>query len=115
MMTGPAAASAANFVPDSPAAWRRLGLALGIGAIGSVGMWSFGVVLPVVQAFFGTTRAEVSMAFTMTMLGFGLGGIVTGRISDRLGILPAIAIGTLAKLIGYVTAGLAGSLWQFVL
>ncbi len=43
------------FTPDSGQAWVRLALALVIGSIGSVGMWSVVVVLPVVQAEFGAT------------------------------------------------------------
>src|SRR3979490_3301756 len=62
------------FTPDSGQAWVRLALALVIGSIGSVGMWSVVVVLPVVQAEFGASRGAVSLAFTLTMLGFGLGG-----------------------------------------
>ena len=34
---------------DSPAAWRRLGFAVAVGTIGSVGMWLIPVALPVVQ------------------------------------------------------------------
>jgi len=33
---------------DSPAAWRRLGFAVAVGTIGSVGMWSMPVALPFV-------------------------------------------------------------------
>src|SRR5207342_333621 len=103
------------FVPDPPAAWRRLILALAIGAMGSVGMWSVVVALPVVQASFGATRADVSIAFTFAMLGFGFGGVVIGRITDRVGIVPAIAFGALALLAGYLIAGLSLSLWQFII
>ena len=56
----------AAFTPDSRQAWVRLALALLIGSIGSVGMWSVVVVLPVVQAEFGATRGAVSLAFTLT-------------------------------------------------
>jgi hypothetical protein len=59
----------AAFVPDSRQAWVRLALAVLIGSIGSVGMWSVVVVLPVVQPEFGATRGAVSLAFTLTMLG----------------------------------------------
>ena len=45
----------AHFTPDSRLAWVRLALALAIGSIGAVGMWSVVVVLPVVQAEFGAT------------------------------------------------------------
>src|SRR5665213_2475854 len=42
--------ASAAFAPDSRQAWVRLALALLIGSIGSVGMWSVVVVLPVIQA-----------------------------------------------------------------
>src|SRR5258708_188011 len=70
------------FVPDSRRAWARLAVAVLIGSLGSVGMWSVVVALPVVQQDFGATRGTTSLAFTMVMLGFGLGQVVTGKISD---------------------------------
>ena len=102
------------FVPDSGEAWVRLALALAIGAIGSVGMWSVVVVLPVVQAEFGATRGAVSLAFTLTMLGFGSGGVVTGRITDRFGIVTAMALSIALLGFAYVLAGLSTTLWQFI-
>jgi len=104
----------AAFVPDSGEAWVRLVLALAIGAIGSVGMWSVVVVLPVVQAEFGATRGAVSLAFTLTMLGFGSGGVVTGRITDRFGIVTAMALSIALLGLAYVLAGLSTTLWQFI-
>src|ERR1700684_3518571 len=80
------------FTPDSGQAWMRLALALVIGSIGSVGMWSVVVVLPVVQAEFATTRGAVSLAYTLTMLGFGFGAVVVGKITDRFGIVVAMAL-----------------------
>jgi MFS family permease len=50
----------------------------------------------------------------MIFMGFGLGGIVTGKITDRLGIVTALAI-SIAFLTGaYVLAGLTTALWQFI-
>jgi MFS family permease len=92
----------------------RLGLALIIGSIGSVGMWSVVVVLPGVQAEFGATRGAVSLAFTLMMLGFGLGGVATGRITDRFGIVVAMALSISFLGIAYILAGLSTTLWQFV-
>src|SRR5947209_1297135 len=88
------------FTPDSGQAWVRLALALLIGSIGSVGMWSVVVVLPVVQSEFGATRGAVSLAFTLTMLGFGLGGVATGKVTDRFGIVAAMALLVLRGQIG---------------
>jgi MFS family permease len=103
-----------RFTPDSGQAWMRLVLALVIGSIGSVGMWSVVVVLPVVQAEFATTRGAVSLAFTLTMLGFGLGAIVTGKITDRFGIVAAMALSIAVLGAAYVAAGLSTTLWQFI-
>jgi MFS family permease len=104
----------AAFVPDSGEAWVRLVLALAIGAIGSVGMWSVVVVLPVVQAEFGATRGAVSLAFTLLMLGFGSGGVVTGRITDRFGIVTAMALSIAVLGTAYVLAGVSTTLWHFI-
>jgi MFS family permease len=111
--TDPAPASA-KFTPDSGQAWVRLALALLIGSIGGVGMWSVVVVLPVVQAEFAATRGAVSLAFTMTMLGFGLGGVVTGRLTDRFGIVTAMAVSIGLIGLAYVMAGLSATLPQFI-
>jgi MFS family permease len=104
----------ALFTPDSGQAWVRLALALAIGSIGSVGMWSVVVVLPVVQAEFGATRGAVSLAFTLTMLGFGLGGVATGKITDRFGIVAAMGLSITCLGLAYVLAGLSTTLRQFI-
>src|SRR5262249_61229882 len=76
---------------ESRYAWVRLVAALALGTIGRIGMWSFVVALPAVQSGFGVARGDASLAFTLTMIGFGLGGIVMGRFAGRRGIvLPAI-------------------------
>ncbi len=104
----------AGFTPDSSQAWVRLALVLMIGSIGAVGMWSVVTVLPVVQAEFAASRGAVSLAFTLTMLGFGFGGVVTGRITDRFGIVKAMGL-SIAFLGGaYILAGLSTTLWQFI-
>lgn len=100
-------------MPDSRAAWGRLLTALVIGSIGSVGMWSVVVAIPAVQSDFSATRGAASLAFTCAMLGFGSGGVLMGALTDRLGIVRAIALGITAMLVGYLGAGTAGALWQF--
>jgi MFS family permease len=73
------------------------------------------VVLPVVQSEFGATRGDVSLAFTLTMLGFGLGGVATGKITDRFGIVAAMGLSISFLGFAYVLAGLSTTLWQFIL
>jgi len=103
-----------RFVPDSRQAWVRLVVAVLIASVGAVGMWSVVVVMPVVQAEFAATRGAVSLAATAIFFGFGLGGVIMGRITDRLGIVSAIALSIAVLASAYVLAGLATALWQFI-
>ena len=114
-MTGNAERRDSRADIESTYAWVRLSIALALGTIGSIGMWSFVVALPAVQADFGVPRGEASLPFTLTMIGFGCGGVVMGRFSDRFGIVPPALCGILLLGIGYVSSGLAGSLWLFAL
>jgi MFS family permease len=100
---------------DSPAAWRRLGFAVAVGTIGSVGMWSVPVALPFVQADFGITRADASLPYTLAMTGFAFGGVAMGRLCDRFGVVVAIMLGTLALGVGYVGASLVPTPLTFAL
>jgi MFS family permease len=102
------------FVPDSGQAWLRLVLAVLIASIGAVGMWSVVVVMPTVQAEFATTRGAISFSVTMIFLGFGLGGVIMGRITDKVGIVAAMAVSIALLTIAYVLAGLSTALWQFI-
>jgi MFS family permease len=78
-------------------------------------MWSVIVALPAVQAEFGVARSAAALPYTMTMICFGLGGILMGRLSDRVGIFVPVAGGALLLGLGYAVASQAASLWQFVL
>ena len=100
---------------ESTYAWMRLVAALTLSTIGGVGMWSVVVALPAVQAEFGVARADASLPYTLTMLGFGMGGILMGKASDRFGILVPLALGIVALGIGYLAAAHASTLWQFAL
>jgi MFS family permease len=100
---------------DSSYSWMRLAVALLIGSIGSVGMWSFVVALPAVQADFGIARGEASLPFTLTMAGFGIGGIVMGRLADRFGIVAPLMVGAVTLCAGYALSGVAGGIGTFAL
>ena len=100
---------------DSSYAWMRLTAAVVLGTVGSVGMWSVPVALPAVQTSFGVARGDASLPFTLAMMGFAFGGVIMGRLSDRLGIVPPVAAGAVAISLGYVSAGLAANLWLFAL
>jgi MFS family permease len=100
---------------ESAYAWTRLFAALLLSGIGGVGMWSVIVALPAVQAEFGVARSAASLPYTMTMICFGLGGILMGRLSDRLGIIFPVMGGAIVLGLGYAVTSQATSLWQFIL
>jgi MFS family permease len=83
--------------------------------IGSSGMYAVVVALPALQAEFGTARSGASLPYTMTMIGFGLGGVLMGRLADRHGVMLPVLISAFALGGGYIAGGLSGSLLQFSL
>jgi len=98
---------------DSAYAWARLCVALLISTIGGVGMWSVVVVLPVVQSEFGVARADAALPYTMTMIGFGIGGVVMGKLADRFGIVIPIVVGATLLSLGYVLSASSAGILQF--
>jgi MFS family permease len=102
-------------LPDSPYACVRLGAALLVMTIGGVGMYAMAVALPPVQAEFGVDRAAASLPYTLAMIGFGLGGILMGRLSDRFGVIVPVLIGAVCLGAGFIAAGLAPNLAVFAI
>src|SRR6478736_3693205 len=100
---------------ESASAWMRLVVTLALSTIGGVGMWSVVVALPAVQTEFGVARADASLPYTLTMVCFGLSGIVMGRLSDRYGVMVPVMLGTLLLTLGYVAASLAPTLPTYAL
>jgi MFS family permease len=93
--------------------WIRLVVSITLSTLGCVGMWSLVVALPAVQADFNVPRADASLPYTLTIIGFMVGGIIVGRLADRFGILPPLAVGTLLMSFGYVLTASAASLPVF--
>ena len=105
--------TATESLVESRYAWARLCAALALMTIGGSGMYAISVVLPRVQEEFGVSRSDASLPYTFTMLGFGLGGILMGRLSDRHGVIVPVIVGAFGLCAGFVAAGTASSLWQF--
>ena len=105
---------------DSRYSWTRLAVSLLIATIGNVGMWAIIVIMPAMQAEFQTARADASLPYTFTMIGFALGNLVIGRAVDRFGITFALMASALTIGGGFALASVAGSVWvltflQFVI
>ncbi len=95
-----------SLIDSRQAAWRLL-VVLCIGTLGCAGMYSLSVVMPAIQAEFGIDRATASLPYTLTMLTFGVGGVLCGRWADRWGVQRVIWIGAAGVAVGYALAGLA--------
>ena len=112
-MTAGARAVAAG--RNSPYAWTRLAVSVVIMMIGAAGMFTVVVALKPVALTFAASRADASLPYMLTMIGFGVGGIVMGRLSDRFGVMAPVAFGGVCLGTGFILAASATSLWQFSL
>ena len=104
--------------PEAPSietsySWFRLIVSIALSTLGCVGLWSLVVALPAVQAGFNVDRADASLPYALTMIGFMIGGIIVGGLADRFGILPPFAGGTILMSLGYVLSAFAPSLPVF--
>ncbi|MDF1717983.1 MAG: MFS transporter [Antarcticimicrobium sp.] len=97
-------------IHDSRYSWLRLGVTLAIAMVANVGMWAIIVIMPAVEEEFGAGRAEASLPYTLTMVGFGVGNLVIGRLLDRFGVTRALigAAGMIA--VGFVLSTLMPSI-----
>ena len=95
---------------DSGYAWTRLAASVALSVAGGVGMWSLVVVLPIVQADLGVSRADISFAYTMNMLGFCAGGVLMGRLVDLKGIVLTAILSAFLMAAGFAAAALSPSL-----
>jgi MFS family permease len=101
--------------PDSRYAWTRLTVSIALMTFGASGMYVVAVVLPAVQADFGVARADASIPYTLLMIGFGIGGMMMGKLADRYGVMIPLLIGGFGVGAGYAAAALAPNIWTFAL
>ena len=90
---------------DSPYAWRRLACTGLISTIGGVGMWSFVVVLPAVQADFGVDRAAASLPYTAADARLWRRRVSWAGSPTGCGIVPALLIAITSLGAGFVLSG----------
>ncbi len=100
---------------DSRSAMTRLLVTLVIMTIGASAMYVVPVVLPAVQAEFGVARADASLPYTLLMIGFGVGGMLMGRLADRFGVMVPLLVGAVGLGVGYIAASMAQGIWVFAL
>jgi MFS family permease len=101
-------------VIDSRYAWQRLAISVTLSTLGGIGMWALAVAMPAVQADLGVSRADISFAYSMNMVGFFAGGVIVGRLVDRHGIVVASVLSALGLGAGFGLAATTSSLVLFV-
>lgn len=101
-----------SVIDSRQAAWRLL-VALGLVVLGNSSMYVVSVVLPTVQTEFGIDRASASLPYTFMMVCLGIGGIWTGRMADRHGLMKVLWVGALAVAGGFLWAAQSDSIWTF--
>lgn len=102
-------------VLDSRRSWLRLGLTMLVGLFVNAGMWTIIVIMPQMEREFGLARSDASLIFVITMMGFALGNLVTGRMVDRAGVVPTLLGAAVLVGAGHVAAALAPTVWLVAL
>jgi MFS family permease len=64
------------------------------------------------EAEFGWSRAEISMAYALAAVGMALGSLAWGRVSDRADIRILLGIGSIGMVLSLFIMAAAQSLWQ---
>lgn len=93
----------------------RLAASLSLMTIGGSAMYAAVIVLAPASQEFETGRGAASLPYAFFMLGFGIGGVVMGRLADRFGIIVPAVIGSLSLPAGLYAASLAATMMQFSL
>jgi MFS family permease len=78
-------------------------------------MYIVPVTLPTVQAEFGIPRAGASLPYSLLMIGFGLGGLLMGRLADRFGVMVPLLIGGAGLGAGFALAATTQGISSFML
>lgn len=95
---------------DSRHSWVRLCITLVIALVANAGMWAIIVIMPAVEAEFGVNRAQASLPYTLTMIGFALGNFLLGSAVDRFGVTKSLIFAALAIAAGFGMATFSQSI-----
>ena len=109
------AAATPAVLTDSPYAMLRLAVTLALMTLGGCAMYVVAVVLPAVQSEFGVARADASLPYTLLMIGFGVGGVLMGKLADRFGVTVPLMIGAVGIGLGFIASAYAPNIWVFTM
>jgi DHA1 family bicyclomycin/chloramphenicol resistance-like MFS transporter len=97
---------------------RRLAYVLVLGALTALGPFTVDLYLPAFPALeraFDVGPAAIQLTLTGTMIGFGLGQLVVGPLSDKIGRRLPLLVATVVHVLACVGAALAADVaWLLV-
>ena len=96
-------------------AWVSLVMSLTLLTMGGSGMYAAIVTLQPIALEFGASRSGASLPYFLNTLGYGLGGVLMGRWSDRSGIMIPALFGGICLGGGFLLATQAQSLLSFAM
>lgn len=91
----------------------RLVSSLVLMTLGGSAMYASVLVLEPVAVEFGTGRGAASLPYALFMIGFGTGGVLMGRMADKVGILTPALAGAFMLPAGLLAAAHAESIVGF--
>ncbi|WP_308291505.1 multidrug effflux MFS transporter [Microbacterium sp. G2-8] len=98
---------------DQLSSARRLAYVLLLGALTALGPFTVDLYLPafpLLEADFDTTSAAIQLTLTGTMVGFALGQLIVGPLSDKYGRRTPLLIATTLHLLASTAAVFAPTL-----
>lgn len=98
---------------DAISSRRRLMYVLLLGALTALGPFTVDLYLPafpLLQAEFQTDEAAIQLTLTGTMLGFGLGQLIVGPLSDKVGRRVPLLVVTVLHVLASLAAAWAPDL-----
>ena len=93
---------------ETRASWVIAGVALAVLSLSYGAPLVTVVALKPIAAEFGTTRSAPALAVSLTYIGSGMGGIVMGWISGRVGLRPVVIVCGLMITLGLLLASFGG-------
>ena len=100
---------------DSLRSWIRLILLFIVGVVGTVGMWSVVVVMPALETEFAIDRGKASLLYATTMVGFGLGNFLIGKVIDKFGLKFPIIVAVILLSSSYLVAMISNQFWHLLI
>jgi len=99
---------------ETPYGWAVITASVLLMTVGTAGFYVTVVNLKVLVAEFGWPRQIPSLAYSVALLGTGLGGIWMGKWTDRIGMMWPTIFGALAVVAGALVAARVEDWWSFL-